>query len=66
MKKLQEKTTKQQGPVFKVRERKKPFSGRMSPHALALVEIASSKHNISQSEVIESCVIYALDEKKTA
>lgn len=66
MKKQQEKQAKTQGPVFKVRERKKPFSGRMSVHALALIEDASNKHNISQSEVIESCVIYALDEKKTA
>lgn len=56
---------KQSGPIFKVRDRKKPYSGRMSPHALGLVESASKQHNISQSEVIESCVIYALD-KKTA
>lgn len=60
-----EKQTKQ-GPVFATKQRKKSYSARMTPHALALVEMASTKHKVSISEVIESCVIYALEDKKTA
>lgn len=66
MKKQQEKPNKTQGPVFKSRVVRRPRSFRLSEHVLSLVEIASNKHNISQSEVIDGCVIYALEEKKTA
>ena len=55
----------QTGPIFKARERKKPYSGRMSPYAFDLLTDTAAANKTSISEVIESCVLYALDKKWT-
>jgi len=54
------------GPIFKAKAKKKPLSVRMSDYVISLIQTASEKHNVSHATVIESCVIYALEDKKSA
>lgn len=58
------KNRKKEPALFQTKEKKKPFSCRLSPVVLGIIKSACLEHSVSASEVIEGCVKYVLAVKK--
>lgn len=56
-------TTPANGPVFKEKEKQINYSGRMGKKLFERVSRTAKENNTSISEVIKSCILYALERK---